>query len=89
MPTWKRKDELGKVHFQFLCESCSRKKQVLLETDQWTLVRGGDPVSCNDCVLQCALTVRELWGAEDQLRYRVCDQCSNYETCALKGRYYC
>lgn len=89
MATWKKKDQEGTVHFQFLCESCNSKKQVLLEKDNWTLVRETEPASCNDCTLQCLLTARGLWGAEDQVRYDVCDTCPAYEKCELKGRYYC
>lgn len=89
MATWKKKDREGGVHFQFLCASCNEKKKVLLENDQWVLVRADEPASCNDCVLQCALTARQLWGAEESARYEVCDQCSGYEKCELKGRYYC
>ncbi|MBU1738320.1 MAG: hypothetical protein KKG35_09290 [Proteobacteria bacterium] len=89
MPTWKKKDEQGNVHFQFLCSSCNQKKKILLEEDHWTFVRADEPASCNDCVLQCALTARQLWGAEERVRYEVCDRCSGYEKCELKGRYYC
>jgi len=89
MATWKKKDNEGQVHFQFLCELCNRQKQVLLEQDNWTLVRETEPASCNDCELQCALTARGLWGAEDQVRYDVCGECPAYEKCTLKGRYYC
>jgi hypothetical protein len=89
MPTWKRKDKEGNLHFQFLCSSCSRKKQVLLEKEEWLFVRDGEPASCNDCVLNCSLTARELWGAEDQVRYAVCEQCPRLDACPLKGRYYC
>jgi len=86
MPTWKKRDEQGDVHFQFLCSSCNRKKRSLLEQDKWTFVRDGDPASCNDCVLQCGLTAQELWGAEDEVRYQVCEHCTNFENCELKGR---
>lgn len=89
MATWKKKDGEGGVHFQFLCESCNQKKKPLLEKDDWTFVREGDPASCNDCEMACALTGRGLWGEADQVRYAVCDQCSTYEKCELKGRYYC
>ena len=89
MSTWKKKDAQGNVHFQFLCQSCTRKKRTLLEEDKWSLVRAGDPASCNDCVLQCALTAQKLWGAEEQVRYQVCERCVSYEACELKGRYYC
>ncbi|MBU0481555.1 MAG: hypothetical protein KKG47_10665 [Proteobacteria bacterium] len=89
MPTWKKKDEDGQVHFQFLCGPCNAKKKILLERDHWILSRDGEPASCNDCVLQCALTARQLWGAEDRLRYAVCDRCPTLEKCELKGRYYC
>lgn len=89
MPTWKKKDEQGTVHFQFLCSDCNRKKQLLLEKEKWLLVRQGEPASCNDCALSCALTARELWGAEDAVRYRVCEQCAGYAVCDLRGRYYC
>lgn len=89
MPTWKKKDEAGTVLFQFLCTDCNRKKLPLLERDRWTLVREGEPASCNDCALACLLTARELWGAEDRVRYQICGQCPGYENCELKGRYYC
>ena len=89
MPTWKRKDPEGKTHFQFLCGACSSKKQALLETDQWALVRDGEPAACNDCVLQCGLTVQELWGAAEEVRFAVCAQCASYAACELKGRYFC
>ncbi|MBU0728211.1 MAG: hypothetical protein KKA70_00565 [Proteobacteria bacterium] len=89
MPTWKKRAGEGEFHFQFLCAACNQKKSALLEQDSWSLVRDGEPASCNDCVLQCALTARELWGAEDRLRYEVCDKCSSLEKCELKGRYYC
>ncbi len=84
-----KKDEQGNIHFQFLCAFCNRKKSSLLELDKGTFVRDGEPASCNDCALQCGLTAQELWGAEDQVRYRVCHHCVNYENCELKGRYYC
>ncbi|MBU0485364.1 MAG: hypothetical protein KKB30_12740 [Proteobacteria bacterium] len=87
MATWKKKDEAGAVHFQFLCASCNEKKKALLENDQWTLVRTDEPASCNDCVLRCALTVRQLWGAEERVRYEICDRCCVNEKCELKGRY--
>ena len=89
MPTWKRKDEQGTVHFQFLCHSCNQKKSALLAKDKWILVREGEPASCNDCTLQCALTSRELWGGEDKVRYRICEQCPSLDQCELQGRYYC
>lgn len=89
MPTWKRKDEQGNIHFQFLCASCNLKKGPLLERDQWLFVRDGDPASCNDCSMKCELTAGELWGAEDRVRYGVCEQCASYQACELKGRYYC
>lgn len=89
MPTWKKKDEQGKVHFQFLCAACNRKKATLLEQDKWTLVREGDPASCNDCALNCKLTALELWGAEDDVRYKICARCASYASCELQGRYYC
>lgn len=89
MPTWKRKDNEGNILFQFLCESCNHRKQVLLERDDWIFVRGGEPAACNDCVLHCDLTMQELWGAEDTIRYAVCDKCPRFEECPLKGRYYC
>lgn len=89
MATWKKKDEDGKTHFEFLCSSCHEQKRKLLERQQWSLVREGEPASCNDCALQCALTRLELWGAEDRIRYRICDECPALGKCALKGRYYC
>lgn len=89
MPTWKKKDSQGQIHFQFLCNSCNLKKKILLEKDEWIFVRDGEPASCNDCSLNCALTARELWGAEDSARYEICEQCENYDACELKGRYYC
>jgi len=89
MPVWKKKDENGRVHFQFLCAICNEKKRTLLENDRWTFVRDGEPASCNDCALQCALTAKELWGAEERIRYAVCRECPGYEGCELKGRYYC
>jgi hypothetical protein len=89
MATWKKKDREGMVHFQFFCQSCNSRKQPLLEQDDWTLVREGEPSSCNDCELQCRLTAEGFWGAEDQVRYGICDTCPAYEQCELKGRYYC
>lgn len=89
MPTWKKKDQAGETHFQFLCAACNERKKALLEKDAWTFVRDGEPASCNDCVLQCGLTVGGLWGAEDKARYAVCDKCFAYDQCELKGRYYC
>ncbi|MBU0661686.1 hypothetical protein KKG22_05960 [Patescibacteria group bacterium] len=89
MATWKKIDSEGVVHFQFLCEACNSRKKPLLEKDNWTLVREGEPAACNDCELRCALTARGLWGAEDAIRYAVCDACPAYEKCELQGRYYC
>lgn len=89
MVTWKKKDEQGTTHFQFLCASCNRKKRELLDADNWIFVRDGDPASCNDCVMQCALTAQQLWGAADQQRFEVCGRCASYESCELQGRYYC
>jgi len=89
MPTWKRKDTDGTLHFQFLCRSCSEKKQAFLEKNAWILVRDGEPASCNDCVLKCLLTAQELWGAEDSVRYAVCAECPELAACPLQGRYYC
>ncbi len=89
MPTWKRKDAAGTVHFQFLCSACNAQKAPFLEQDQWIQVRDGEPASCNDCVLGCALTTRTLWGAADEVRAAVCDECPTLDACTLKGRYFC
>jgi hypothetical protein len=89
MPVWKRKDDQGNTHFQFLCASCNEKKKILLEQDAWVFVRDGEPASCNDCDLQCELTARQLWGTEEAVRYGVCGRCASYERCPLQGRYYC
>ena len=89
MGTWKRVDASGETHFQFLCSSCESKKRLLLEQNGWLFIRENEPATCNDCELHCALTARQLWGAADEERYRICGQCSNYDACSLKGRYYC
>ena len=89
MPTWKRKDGEGNIHFQFLCRSCTKTKQAILEQSGWALVKDGEPVSCDDCVRNCALTTQGLWGAEDPVRYAVCDKCAELDSCPLKGRYFC
>jgi hypothetical protein len=88
MPTWKRKTD-SETLFYHLCGNCNmRSAEVLLKAD-WLKIRDGEPVSCNECSRKCALTVEGLWGAEDQMRYAVCDACPELDACPLKGRYYC
>ncbi len=89
MSTWKRKDESDRSLFQFLCSECDLRKRIYLEREGWILLREDEPVCCNDCELQCALTTGELWGAGDGERFAVCAECAGYERCALKGRYFC
>lgn len=75
--------------FYHLCEKCNEKISNALTKDGWKFLRGGEPVSCNECSLQCELTVRGLWGEVDEVRYEICGRCADLDSCALKGRYYC
>jgi hypothetical protein len=89
MPTWKKKDEAGGMHFLHLCGDCHLGLEVVLRREGWTFLRGGEPVACSECARKCRLTAEGLWGAGDDIRYQVCGACSDYAGCALKGRYYC
>jgi hypothetical protein len=89
MPTWKLIDGDGPSRFQHLCGECSASKEKALTAGGWQLARPGEPVSCRDCTLKCRLTAEGLWGAEDAIRYAVCEQCPELESCELKGRYFC
>ena len=89
MPTWKLIDGDGLGRYQHLCADCSHRKEAALKASGWQLVRPGEPVSCRDCVLKCRLTAEGLWGAEDAVRYALCEQCPELAACELKGRYYC
>lgn len=89
MPTWKQVDGDGAARFQHLCSTCSQARATALAAGGWRLVRSGEPVSCRDCVLKCLLTAEGAWGAEDVIRYAVCDRCPELDACELKGRYFC
>ena len=89
MPTWKVVDDEGVSRFQHLCGECSGRRSAVLVSSGWQLIRPGEPVSCRDCVLKCRLTAEGLWGAEDAVRYAVCEQCPELAACELKGRYFC
>ncbi len=88
MPTWKLKAE-GETLYYHLCRNCSDKLATGLAKASWQKIRDGEPVSCNECSQKCALTAQVLWGAEDAIRYATCAACPDYESCPLKGRYYC
>jgi hypothetical protein len=88
MPTWKRKEETGSL-FYHLCARCNDHSAEGLLKAGWLKIREGDPVSCNECTRKCALTSEGLWGAEDSVRFAVCDACPELDGCPLKGRYYC
>ncbi|NTV12810.1 MAG: hypothetical protein HGA96_02560 [Desulfobulbaceae bacterium] len=89
MPTWKLIDGDDQSHFQYLCGECSQRKEAVLKASGWQLIRPGEPVSCRDCTLKCRLTAEGLWGAEDAIRYALCEQCPELAACELKGRYFC
>jgi len=89
MPTWKQKNEIGGSRFCHLCERCNERLDDALLAEGWILVRDGEPVSCSECSLRCALTAQELWGAADAIRYAACEACPDITACALKGRYFC
>jgi hypothetical protein len=52
----------------------------------WELLRDDEPVVCSECALKCRLAAEGLWGAGDEVRYRICDACPELAGCALKGR---
>ncbi|MEW6426812.1 MAG: hypothetical protein AB1568_02130 [Thermodesulfobacteriota bacterium] len=88
MPTWKLKAE-GESLFFHLCQPCSERSAASLLKAGWQKIRDGEPVSCNECTMKCALTAKGLWGAEDAVRYATCEACAEYAACPLKGRHYC
>ena len=88
MPTWKRKTE-DELLFYHVCTSCNNKVANDLTRAGWIKIRDGEPVSCIECSRACILTVKGLWGAEDKVRYELCETCPDYDDCPLKGRYYC
>jgi hypothetical protein len=88
LPTWKRKTD-SETLFYHLCGVCDATSAPALLKAGWQKIRDGEPVSCNECTRKCALTARGLWGAEDSVRYGVCDECADLAACPLKGRYYC
>lgn len=88
MPTWKLKTESETLFFH-LCHTCNdRSAEELIKTG-WHKIRDEEPVSCNECTLKCALTAKGLWGEDDTTRYSACAECSEYDSCPLKGRHYC
>ena len=89
MPTWKKKDTSGEVRFYHVCGECNKRLATSLEQENWQLLREGEPVSCNECSLNCRLIAEALWGESDDVRYAVCNECPDLDNCALKGRYYC
>ncbi|MBA3016378.1 MAG: hypothetical protein KKD63_06000 [Proteobacteria bacterium] len=88
MSVWKLSFE-GETHYYHLCGACTERSEASLIKAGWHKLRDGEPVSCNECTLKCALTREGLWGAEDAVRYGVCATCLDYESCPLKGRHYC
>jgi len=88
MPTWKLKTENESL-FYHLCRSCNDSSSPALIKAGWIKLRDGEPVSCNECTMKCALTAQGLWGAEDAVRYAACEACPEYVLCPLKGRHYC
>jgi hypothetical protein len=88
MPIWKKKEESG-TRFYHLCATCNERLAPALTKGGWIFFRDSEPVSCTECALHCGLTAQGLWGAEDLVRYKVCEQCTELAKCALKGRYFC
>lgn len=88
MPTWKLKTA-GETLFYHLCRECSDRSAPALGKAGWQIIRADEPVSCNECTKQCALTAQGLWGAEEAIRYATCASCADIDRCPLKGRYYC
>jgi len=88
MPTWKMKEGRNLL-FRHLCIACHEKLSEALNRDGWEYVRGGEPVSCNECVRKCLLTANGQWGEPDEVRYAVCNGCEELDDCVLKGRYFC
>ena len=89
MPTWKKNDSAEGIRFYHVCGGCNKRIAESLEQDNWHMIRDGEPVSCNECSLNCRLTNEGLWGEPDEVRYSVCSVCSDLDSCVLKGRYYC
>lgn len=58
MPAWRLKSE-GETLFYHVCQACSDRSAESLAKAGWQKIREGEPVSCNECTMNCTLTVSD------------------------------